>query len=1747
MTRREAANYPNILQAQNLLGGLDTRSPPHRLMPSQSPDLKNVTMSRGSVQSRGGFVPYVKDVPRLSCIKNRGFRTRAKCPINAASAESDYVTVGGALYAGHRAIYDEPVIRDAITIECWVRPADLGVEHGGNANEASASPAGPAPFSALVRPILSKGPIKRDADQGLLGAPQASNSISWRTASRWGPNGAGQHACPFFLYLFWNGTNWEFRFSFHYLDGGNWQIATQANDANSIGYIAVDRCYHLIASYSISTGLIELRVGIANEGAMVYQLSQTSGFGSSPQEMPETTPCPIQVFDCPQDLIEAPATPSATRPPGLGLGSLEDGGYFFASRRFEGDIEDIAIYRTAIAPLLQQTKPMRRDSADPLWAHLVVNHWPGDSPRAAFAEERTGATNHLVKSPYSPTLYDFQDTKGWQFNGLTSYALAELSNENFAAGSEGGNPNWRYMPSDLSPRIDGAFQYIVRNNLGHGLEVTFTPDSIEPNFEQVIAEAHSVMRLVILTDGRLGLYVRDGAGGGAAQLYQDPLLSYSTVVPGKRYTVVAYRYGTLVQIFLNGTLESSSNTFATCSATGYPVGGLTFGMGALSFTSRTSDPSGNPGADTQSLDVVDVDHRSGFMGRIDSARVIVGEPPPLTGSLNDDSRFREDRYSEEFSSHWEFQTGVGNIIRCSSLGSSGYTGDGYQIIPSLPLGSVLDTDDNFDGARLAYVVTSTASSGTFSSVALHTARRPRAYGGIGGLNRHVSAKSSKALGAWDFDEEDIDRGYNASHDHIRYGFGGGGAWDIFHHIQRGALDDELNFLNRIQRRSIPPDILTRDPAKLFSGVSHPWRHQHTPYRRNGPREIAPTFADGMLTPRLDDSPITMLQSWHHQLTGNQFLIGATRRKVLWIRKPFAKESPFDDRSYSAFFFGGTDRLRGAVSAIGSSVAWASHTAVIECWVKPIRQDGHRMILMSGDVDPTNDPTFRYMIFTVDGFLHVMGTQSADRAWQYAEGFLTLSPTMVRRHATIVTGQWNHIYVEISGSGVVARVNGKLLQMSDLSTVSQGNVITAGTIRTAANFYVGGLDEHRLQMSVPFGGGPATIDLPMQSYIGYITDVRERDAASPLWNAGESGAPPRSRSEADGNTRLHYPISADTGWACPSGTLEPPLSVAIREVRSLADDLGDSGSTAHSSVIYRDRLYATNGKDRPFQVIHTTLDDLGGPFRVFRVGIEPPGRGSGASFLTAVNPGTGIFSAGTHEVYMTYSNSDGTESDPEFLASVVANDVFEELLVSLVPISADPQVAARNFYVGLNGSTPTYASTCFNNTSRDFNITATGGGQAALGGLRVPPQRARIVSAGGGKLYFANLDGNQNSLIFSDANSLDYYPAENVVVIDSENGRPITAAKEHLGSFFLFKRDATWRLFAGPFQADLRSVNIGTGAAGGATVYDNVIFGIGNRGVFRFDGANSVYASADLEEMFRSDISLDDEDLLQMRGGYFWSESVLVESVRRRNRKHKDTLLVLHTAVSDRQVWTTYEVPDHVECAVVLDPVEQLPRLLLGGSSGQVLVYDANQHADGITLHPSSSVPGVISGSIPATYFGSGLLTDLSGLDVDQLGLRAAPILVTYQGVNYTGRVVRNTVDSILMDPAPPIPNSSPVDVVIGYIDAYWTSGWLAPQMMGSDLLAREVDFEFEESDGVDLAVEFASAKASVPRRSFPSTAESTSFLMTDGFLDQPLPVKTQNRGRYFRLKFGTIGSDKRFSVTGYAIRFDPTGFRGSPT
>lgn len=1513
-------------------------------------------------------------------------------------------------------------------------------------------------------------------------------------------------------FCFWLGrdttaADWRFRFSAHSHDSGTSELVLTTIQADTP--VKAGRLYHVLGS--VRDGEIGLAIGTwfddANGGIGGFVYDNLVSAASA--EMLGYSPSPIQVFDCPQEFIEKDggiavgqyrntdwdASDFVTAGPGLDLGRSTSGGYFFNCKRAEGVIEDIACWSVSFLPGAgdRAFETFQRDSKLDIevYAGQLMQYWSFDEEGPDYVQEVTGRGNHLYRSPRTPI---FDESSGGKlgsshwFDGRGSYMLADLFR----------NPNWRHTYYDDLETVwaRGVYDSALKRGEPHGLQVEFWTDDGSSSFEQVIVEVHSVLRIAIRPDNRIAVYARDdtgqaGAGPTFAVIpnYSAPAVTSFKVKPGQRYSISAIATATELKVFVDGEQNNTTVVLPGANTKGWPLGGLTIGIGSKVFTSYSNDANGAVDEFTPRDDQVSTDSRSGFMGRIESVSVLLADPNPESYGV-----YRSPDLEAKLPGRQLY------VVPNDAAARTGIDArDENDDLPAGSAGAAISAASHKQGGyKVRYVARSgsTAPTQNISDQPLKAS-----MGGAEFLEASHCAYFIE-LGRWELGQrtEPDERSTNAVATEVEYRGPNGPVPDQNAGVewQRTSIGDIYGCLGPLIKVCKEPDQMS-EVDEITTGVPADSRkqaymqHRYRPYETTGSLKLCPQWTAGVALSLNGKTPVSLLADWQAQRDRERFLIAGASRNIWWIRPAARQDSPFRDRSdYSAWLFGQRNEHIKFPSSSDKGVQLAGVLA-FEFWVKPQQLDGYRVIACTGDfpVDGTfaSDPEINFLIYTRNGRLSVAGDQTGVNRWLYQEADFSVAgnPSI---QSELRCNEWNHVYVLMgsatAGSGVYVWINGTWVEM-----VSAGGATIQATapLSPGAPLYVGGIPSPFCSVLLHAGRQE------MQSWCGLVSEVRVTNAEDASRFPSDRSAPgdvPQLRYATDPSTvrLIRFDEQRSDVYVDQEGEDYGESRMKRNVLIGSVQDEG--GALPWSHEVYRDRLYAANGRARPIEL---TFDgfEFAVPIRLNNMGrLAPePFPFTDERTVKLYSPPIGdqsaqtVLSEGNYQVWCAFVDRDGRESNPTLLlekqltqeefdvsadGTVSANTwrvswttepEDEPPVGSLVtfeltnfntspidpngfyagtylgetspgiwqaeftnftithpnsvgspgtasikihfqglrlrdgaPISSEDQIVQRRFYFSASGgglALQHEASRIEENLSRSAELYGGGLGRSVEPGLRGIAPRVRLLAAGSGVMFGANAQFDTNRpaggslLAWSTGDDPTSWPSSREAILDSKNGTPIISILAHLSRLYVMQRRS---VFAVSLTGITRStdpgafiapVNESVAPAGGAAVYNNLIFGAGLDGVFGFDGSSVRYVSAELEGEWPL-LPSSDEDFVAMRGIYrprsqqYWlsvrgedeSERLaflpplpgpvgpagtdieigqveLQERIRGNRR-----IYVLHTSQGDEGsfgAWTRWNVPEHATMIRVQDDQSGDERILLGTTSGSILAYDPNSFID----------------------------------------------------------------------------------------------------------------------------------------------------------------------------------------------------------
>lgn len=220
--------------------------------------------------------------------------------------------------------------------------------------------------------------------------------------------------------------------------------------------------------------------------------------------------------------------------------------------------------------------------------------------------------------------------------------------------------------------------------------------------------------------------------------------------------------------------------------------------------------------------------------------------------------------------------------------------------------------------------------------------------------------------------------------------------------------------------------------------------------------------------------------------------------------------------------------------------------------------------------------------------------------------------------------------------------------------------------------------------------------------------------------------------------------------------------------------------------------------------------------------------------------------GTYELRMTYANSStGAESSASNTAGATVTVASQQITVTDVTISADPQVDTRYIYTrNINTQTLFYrAGTIHDNTSTSITLDFIDANLIIIApGLSQndpPPQDGKFATVHQGRMFVASND----ALYYSAINQPEAFAATNIEYVDKNAGQPITGLISDHEILIIFKEDRVYGLFNGndPASWQIRLISSDFGCAAHRTIRScqGWTFWWSRHGLVRWDGSSPV--------------------------------------------------------------------------------------------------------------------------------------------------------------------------------------------------------------------------------------------------------------------------------------------------------------------
>jgi hypothetical protein len=423
---------------------------------------------------------------------------------------------------------------------------------------------------------------------------------------------------------------------------------------------------------------------------------------------------------------------------------------------------------------------------------------------------------------------------------------------------------------------------------------------------------------------------------------------------------------------------------------------------------------------------------------------------------------------------------------------------------------------------------------------------------------------------------------------------------------------------------------------------------------------------------------------------------------------------------------------------------------------------------------------------------------------------------------LMANRWNYVRIVLNGAAGTVQlfVNG---QTADVQAVAGFNAMGSAAYTSAGDpLYLFGFPSHQSVVTIAYAGGASLLTTTFLGTCGMMREFRVQNVVSAVATI------PRELSPDSANTWNLLHLAEGSGWIIAdtsanvgsAGNAVPHLD----EMIPIAEGLEESRGASYDHVVYRNRMIVTNGRSHPQEIRFRRFSHPVGPFRVRRLGMQPPAandiRPSG-QFQGGVT-----YPVGVYQVWMAFVDEDGLESDATMMGvALTAGAAFANLYVAGLPRSTDPQVKSRRFWVSASGGGAALENIdLFDNETRDIQLLPSVGGNAVdEPGLKFPAPRAKNITVGEGSLWLANLpddSSGQNKVAVSSGLEIAHWPTDRQAILSSMDGNPITALTVQFGRIYVNKRDSIWQVsLAGVIGPASLPINSSIGLGGGVAAYE----------------------------------------------------------------------------------------------------------------------------------------------------------------------------------------------------------------------------------------------------------------------------------------------------------------------------------------
>lgn len=299
----------------------------------------------------------------------------------------------------------------------------------------------------------------------------------------------------------------------------------------------------------------------------------------------------------------------------------------------------------------------------------------------------------------------------------------------------------------------------------------------------------------------------------------------------------------------------------------------------------------------------------------------------------------------------------------------------------------------------------------------------------------------------------------------------------------------------------------------------------------------------------------------------------------------------------------------------------------------------------------------------------------------------------------------------------------------------------------------------------------------------------------------------------------------------------------------------------------------------------------------QIGIDPPV--TAPTYNSAI-AGANLTFPGFYQYVVTFVDASGFESNPSPASAIMATIAVTQDIRINIPVSADPQVVARNIYRTSTDGVSPIQPFLFTGTVAD-NITLTFDDHTPDANLGVEaefdndkPPVLKFIETSQQRLWGVEA-ANPNRVRFSKTFNHQAWPTLFFIDVNPDDGDMISGIISFFDILVVFKRESIY-VISGQDETNFvlqraqTDSRIGCVAFRSIAVVNNFVVFLSERGIYAFDGLRTQYLSENLEGIF-------DKGNPNQQRQFNWAQQGISNAVNYKNRSRNWYFLNIPTGSS----------------------------------------------------------------------------------------------------------------------------------------------------------------------------------------------------------------------------------------------------------